>query len=287
MITSFKDFMNNLIVEELHPELQHIVKSVPGNGTSKQTILAKKIKELSSRGEHTGIEGNMPKGSSRAYMKHNETYHTTVDDKPAKFSIGTKVAIKSRLDKHHDKKKYDNLSLGQLQNRTENDDGFIDNHRVLIKNHDSNSYETNHDGIFPPLVHHDEQHHNYSTVGHSRDIKAGEFRHLTKTTEHPEGISHNEFTRALNRDHQRNIGKHWPMYDDKHLDHIEKHPLVQKFLNYHRNTGQNPYDYGQQKNMGIFEHPNGSKHIVARDHGFDNHVAEAYKKARMEIPIKF
>jgi microcompartment protein CcmL/EutN len=59
-IYNFKEFLDNLIIENLHPELQSIVTSSNAN---KQAALSKKIKELSSKGESTGIEGNMPQGS--------------------------------------------------------------------------------------------------------------------------------------------------------------------------------------------------------------------------------
>lgn len=32
--------------------------------------------------------------------------------------------------------------------------------------------------------------------------------------------------------------------------------------------------------MGVFKHPDGSEHIVARDHGFSPDVMKAYAKAR-------
>ena len=73
MIYSLREFLENIIYESLHPELQSIVtqKTNP-YGTSKQAQLTKKIKELTAQGERTGIEGNMPKGSSRAYLPIKE-----------------------------------------------------------------------------------------------------------------------------------------------------------------------------------------------------------------------
>ena len=44
MIGTFKEFISNLVVEELHPELQDIVKS-KGSTVSKKTRIANKIKE--------------------------------------------------------------------------------------------------------------------------------------------------------------------------------------------------------------------------------------------------
>ena len=100
MIASFKDFMNNIVLESLHPELQDVVNSANTRKT-KQSQIAAKIKELTSRGESTGIEGNMPKGSSRAYMKHAEPHNIEVDGTPATMRTGTKVAIKSPIEHFH------------------------------------------------------------------------------------------------------------------------------------------------------------------------------------------
>jgi hypothetical protein len=86
----------------------------------------------------------------------------------------------------------------------------------------------------------------------------------------------------MNRFHERNNGKYWEGNEqhESKLDHVDEHPLVQKFQDYHGNTGHPTYDYQQIKNMGVFHHPDGPKHIVARDHGFDTEVAHAYRQAR-------
>lgn len=285
MITNFKTFMQHLIIENLHPELQHIVKSVNKNyAKSKQVEIAKKIKDLTSRGEKTGIEGNMPKGSSRAYLQHEDTHDAIVDGKPEKLKTGTKVAIKSALDPYHKKHYYEDHSLGALQNKAEGGDHWVNkNYRILSKDHETGHYHSNKDsGIFPPLIDHDHEHNEWTHVGHARDIKKDEFQNLTKTESHPKGITHREFAGALVRQYDRNNGKHWNNHpnDEKRLDHIDEHPLVQKFHDYHNNTGHPPHDLTQLKNMGIYEHPDGSKHIVARDHGFDSDVAKAYSDAK-------
>lgn len=281
MVLNFNDFLSNVILEELHPEIKNIVTSKTTN-KAKQTQLAKKIKELSDKGEKTGIEGNMPKGSSRAYLKHDEPEEINIDGNKHHIRVGTKVAIRAALDKHHNKNEHDGLSLGQLQNRAENSDHWVNSsYRVLSKDDKGNYHTNHHSGIFPPLLDHDDN-HEYSKVGHARDIKSKEFEHLTKTESHPKGISHKDFTQAMNRFHERNNGKYWERdkEHERHLDHIDEHPLVQKFQDYHGNTNHPPYDYQQKRNMGVFEHPDGTKHIVARDHGFDTDVQKAYTKAR-------
>jgi hypothetical protein len=280
---SFGNFLQNILVETLHPELRSIVTS-GDTFHSKQSQLAKKIKNLSTRGEHTGIEGNMPKGSSRAYLRHQEPHKITLDGKETQIPVGTKVAIRAALDKSHDKLEHNGLSLGAMQNRAE---GSHDNDHYRILTHDEHDapghFQSNHrSGIFPPLLDHDHKQHQWTEVGHTRDIKPSEFQSLTKTPDHPKGISHRDFVDSLVRHHDQNYGRHWDR-DQKHenkMDHVETHPLVDKFMSYHDETGHSPSDYRQKKNLGVFEHPDGSKHIVARDHGFDTDVDMAYRAAR-------
>lgn len=281
MLLKFQEFLDSLILEELHPELHSIITSQAPDRRKKQTQLVNKIKDLSSRGERTGIEGNMPKGSSRAYLKHAEPHEITLDGQKTHMQIGTKVAIRAALDKHHNHAAHDGMSLGALQNHAEGGDHWVNNnYRILRKGDNHGEYHKNYDtGIFPPLVDHDHEHHQWSQVGHARDIKPGEFRKLTKTPEHPDGISHEDFTKSLNRFHERNNGKYWTRDSETHLDHVDKHPLVQKFQDYHGNTGNPTYDYQQKKNLGVFESPDGSKHIVARDHGYNIDVSKAYQNA--------
>lgn len=283
MVTlSFKEFMQNLIVEALHPELQAIANA-PTSNISKQTQLAKKIKELTDRGEPTGIEGNMPKGSSRAYLQHSEPHSAVVDGVPASFKTGTKVAIRAPLDRFHKPALFDGLSLGRLQNKVENNDHYVNQKYRVLTNQGDGHFSTNHDdGIFPPLVEHDENNHEWAQVGHARNVGQKEFRDITREPGYPKGISHPEFVHALTRAHLRDNGRYWEgsAEKEKETDHIEAHPLVQKFLNHQRETGGLPYDYGQIRNMGVFDHPNGQKFIVARDHGFDDDVSQAYRSAK-------
>jgi len=282
MLTNFKDFMDNVIVENLHPELQDVVRTGSSRKT-KQKQLADKIKDLTSRGEKTGIEGNMPKGSSRAYMQHAEPENIIVDKKIVPMKVGTKVAIRSPLDRFHNSKEHDGLHLGAMQNHAEGGDHWVNSNYRTLTDKGHGHFETNDEGIFPPLVDHDDKDHQWTKIGHARDIKAGDWKKLTKTKEYPQGITHDDFTSTLLRFHNRNIGNHWKSTDnhERHMDHIEQHPLVQKFLDYHGNTGNSPADYRQQKNLGVWKHPvTGQEHIVARDHGFSNEVERAYRDAR-------
>lgn len=282
MLVGFTQFLNSIIVESLHPELQSVLKSDTPS-THKHKEMVGKIKELSDRGEKTGIEGNMPKGSSRAYLPHADQHSAVLDGKPASFKIGTKVAIHSKLDPYHDKLASDGLSVGEMQNYKENGDHYVNSKFRILEHHDNKSFTTNEEhGIFPPLIDHDHKNHQWGTVGHSRDVTKKEFRGLTKTPDYPEGITHDQFHHALTRDYNKSNGKHWDQgpEHEAHMDHVEQHPLVQKFLYHQKETGSAPHDYGQIGNMGVFDHPNGSKHIVARDHGFDADVGRAYRAAR-------
>lgn len=284
MLTNFKDFIDNLIIENLHPELQELIKN--RTIASKQSVVAKKIKDLSARGEKTGIEGNMPKGSSRAYLKHEDHHALMLDGKPAAIRTGTKIAIRATLDKFHHVDDYDGLSLGEMQNRAEGGDHFINNSYRVITPHPSgrpNEYVSNKErGILPPLLEHDHDNHQWTHVGHAENLTKSTFKELTKNKEHPAGISHSDFVDALTREHLKNTGRYWdhgPEHE-AHLDKVLEHPLTQKFNDYHGMTGHPPHDLGQLKNMGVWNHPDGSKHIVARDHGFDNDVDRGYRDAR-------
>lgn len=286
-ILSYKEFIDNIILEELHPELHEIVKSgEKSKGGKKQYRLAKKIKELKDRGENIGIEGNMPKGSSRAYLKHSDDHPIHVDGEKTKIKTGIKVAITSDLDKHHDHDTY-GMPLGNMQNHAENGDYWVNNtYRTLVEDSEKDGhYHTNEEyGIFPPLIEHDHDNHEYSHIGHVDGITHKKFSKLTKTEEFPNGISHTDFVDSLMRNHLKNMGRYWGGNSrrESELDKIDEHPLVEKFRDYHNNSANTPADYSQIQNMGVWTHPiNGTKHIVARDHGFNNEVASAYSDARM------
>lgn len=280
-LKSFLEFQGSLVLEALHPELQEV--AADGSGwRSKQNRMAAKIRELTKRGEKTGIENNMPKGSSRAFLIHTDQHPVEIDGKATTMPTGTKVAIRSHLDPHHDHAYYGG-SLGQLQNRAENADGYINRaYRVLHEEGNTGKFKTNDEGIFPPLVDHDWDNDEWSHVGVARNVGAGEFRELTKTPEFPKGISHSDFVRATVRNHLKTQGRYWGGGDaeEARLDKINEHPLVQQFNHFHTEYGSSPADYAQKKNMGVWEHPvTGKKYIVARDHGFGSDVEQAYGKA--------
>lgn len=280
---SFKEFVGSLVVEELHPELQAIIKS-PADERSKKAKVVAKIMELGKRGERTGIEGSMPAGSSRAYLQHQDPHPVTVDGIKTVMKTGTKFAVKATLDESHNKEAYGGLSLGALQNEAENGDHLINSMYRILTKHPNQTFTSNEDnGIFHPLIEHDEENHEWAHVGHAANLTHKRFQELTKTPSHPKGISHSEFCDALDRSWWQmhgNYHEHGEAYE-KNLDYVEKHPLVRKFQRHMVDYDAPPYDYRQLGNLGEFVHPITHKsHIVARDHGFNRQVMDAYSDAR-------
>lgn len=279
---TLREFLEGIVLEELHPELRTIAASETGR---KQDQIARKIKELTTRGEATGIEGNMPKGSSRAYLKLSDPENVTIDGTPTTMKTGMKIAIRHMLDPHHDAKKHEGLYLGAMQMKAENGDYFINDHyRTLTQNPDG-SYRTNEDtGILPPLISHDEQGHQWSHVGHVDDVTPKSFKELTKTPEFPNGVSHDAFMSAIKKDFYMNQGRYYPGDENTEnylTDLIKHHPVVQKFADFHSTTGNHPDDLAQIRNLGVWTHPvTGKQSIVARDTGFTPEVAKAYSDVR-------
>lgn len=279
----FSEFMETVVIESLHPELQAIATSssrgIAGVRGAKQLHISRKIKELHERGEDTGLAGNTPKGSSRLYMPHRDPHQIILDGKPSYIDTGTKVTIRSALEQYHKKEHFGGLSLGGLQSHSENGDDYVNRRYRILTKVDHDEFETNKEhGIFPPLVDHDDRHHEWAHVGHASDVSQKRFKELTKTDSHPEGITHKDFFRAVLRNYKVNNGTHWNHgeREEAHLDHISSHPLVQKFIAHQDDTGYPPHDWAQIQNMGVFKHPDGSEHIVARDHGFGPEAMKAY-----------
>lgn len=281
---SFKDFLSRLVVEELHPDLQKIIKAPPGQMKNKKARVVATLAYLKQSGQKTGVEGQMPEGSSRAYLKHEEHHPVTVDGQQTHMATGIKFAVNAYLDSYHNKKQWGDMKLGQLQNEAENSDHFINSQYRILAKHDDGTFHTNHEhGIFPPLIDHDDEHHEWAHVGHVSSVSEGDFKKITATPTHRDGISHKDFMDALKRDWNRNHGKYYrkDMTTEEHLDHVTAHPLVQKFIEHGNTTHMPPWDYDQIENMGKWKHPvTGEHHIVARDHGFNANVYDAYKIAQ-------
>lgn len=286
---SFNEYVKIILSEQLHPEIRMIVTAKRPNKQNVKPLLVKKIKELTTRGEKTGIEGNMPSGSSRAYIPIDEPHPIMLDGAPAHIKTGMKVAIRATLDAHHKAHEHDGMNLGELQNKAEAGDYYSQKKYHILTKKEDGSYETNAEhGIFCPRVEEDTDGHSWAHVGHAENITKKKFRELTKTPEHPQGISHDDFVAALERQWDHGHGNYWKReqeHEDR-LDTVLSHPLTQKFLEHQYDYNSPPHDYRQIKNLGIFNHPDGSQHIVARDHGFSDEVMGAYRNAKIVMFAK-
>jgi hypothetical protein len=207
-----------------------------------------------------------------------------LDGQPSQIKTGIKVSIHNPLDKFHLRGGKDRVPLGNMQNEVEGGDHFMNSEYRILVHKGGNEYESNKEkGIFPPLIDHDHDRHEWSHVGHIRNLKPSEFRQLTKTPEHPTGITHGDVHSVLYRDWSRRHGRwHDSAGDNERLDKLEEHPFVQKALDFHRNYDFPPHDLQQRSNWGVFEHPDGSRHPIIRDSGFNQDVMHAYRDARLK-----
>lgn len=282
--SEFIDFLDNFILEELHPNLMNIIKDTSYHYSSKQARIAKEVRNLSANGETLGFVGKERKGSSRAYFQEPEPHSINLDGQNTGISVGMKVAIRSPLDKFHQKHLFENKSLGELQQEAENGDYFLNQHYRILTKHDDGTYHTNEDmGIFPPLIDHDYENHQWSRVGSTPDVTQTQFKKLTITPEFPKGITHREFIETLIKHNRKNNGMHWTETKEKEdkYNKLVNHPLIEKFIDHQTTFGSLPDDYEQLKNLGVFTHPiTGKQYIVARDHGYTNEVDKAYRNAR-------
>ena len=81
MTISFKEFIGQVILENLHPRLQAVAAKV-GSYKKKQTEFVNTAKDIIKSGEKTGMEDNQPKGSSRAVAIHTEPHSIHLDGQP-------------------------------------------------------------------------------------------------------------------------------------------------------------------------------------------------------------
>jgi hypothetical protein len=263
------------IDESLHPDLQAVLdKSSSRNRlASFSSAIRKKIKA----GESTGLESDKPKkGSSRAVYFPKEPHKITLDGKEAHVHSVVKVAFHGTLD-HHNKS---GMLLGEHQNLAEADH-FGNRHYGILSSNSDGTYTTNHEsGVTAPVFDSHTDGH-YLHMGRVRPFKNGEFRKLTTTHDFPKGISHEEFFHTLMHHHEESQGRtHWQT--PKNVDKLSDHPFIKKTLDFVQTMGQHPGDYNK-RNLGVFEHPDGSHHPVISDFGFSHSVAKEYHAARQNM----
>lgn len=216
-------------------------------------------------------------GSSRIFVLLPENYSLLIDDKPSKIPTGVKIVKLSHLDPYHE----GDEQLGVMQNRSECGDQLINSkYRIILKQ--NGGFVLNEEfGIFPPLIDFDEQDFKWCQVGYCKQITKEEFVEFTKEEKYPDGISHNHFFEALNRNNAINDGKYTPksLEKEKAIDDVENHSLVIKFYKYKKESHSYIGDI-KLDNFGVYEHINGKKYIVCIDHGYTEDVKKAYRNAR-------
>lgn len=279
----FRTYLNDLpmVSEEIHQSVQAVLDADHIPVQHKLNHVAHAIKRAVANGDDHGLQDGKPKkGSSRAVFFPKEPTKINLDGKEAHVHTALKVAFPGQLDRHNKS----GALLGEHQNMAEGDH-FTNHHYGIISEkgeHDGvKHFETNHDrGVLAPMIHsHEEGHH--LLMGKIDPIKAGDFKSLTKTAEHPKGITHQELYDNMNHHHQQAHGlKHYGPTSQKRIDEVDNHPLVEKMNDYVGMTGAHPADL-TKRNMGVWTHPHtGEKHIVVSDYGFTGEVAKHYHAAR-------
>jgi len=283
MQITFKELVEShygKLTEELHKELQGVLDEPEGSRDTpyhklhqkKLNNFTKKVKELHSRGESTGLEDDKPKkGSSRAVFFPDEHKHIIIDGHPAAQKTAVKVAFAGDLDKHTG----DSHLLGEHQNAVESD--HFTNHRYSMLSHEGGHHYTyNPHGVVAPVLDHHDDHH-WLEMAHADKLTAKKFTELTKTDTHPKGLKFEHFHEALMNDHHAAHGHH--SGSDDH-DHLRTHPLYENTQDFIQTTGNHPGDLRLQ-NMGVWKHPvTGKEHPVIRDFGYSHEIDKLYTKAR-------
>lgn len=257
----------------LHPEIEQHLSSESDHAGHIFNNVTRSVRSLIRRGEATGLSDDKPKkGSSRAVLFLKQPHKISLDGKEAHIPTVLKVAFHGHLDSYNDS----GALLGQHQNAAEGS-WTAQKHYSVIHEGENGEYHTNPEGILPPLFNkHPEDH--WLHVARIRPVRAGEYRELTKTPDFPKGISHEEMFHTLMHHHEAAHGRTWNKKGMNH-ERISGHPMVSQMLNFVADEGQHPGDY-VKRNMGVFEHPHGSKHLVISDYGFSHDVVKEYQKAR-------
>lgn len=216
-------------------------------------VLDKVLKARDSLPDGGGLEPHQEpaKGSSRAVLYAKNDHVAMVDGKSATM----KGVVKMAHDDHYD------VKVGQDQNKVESS-AKIQKHAVLVRD-GKGGFKTNKNGVVPPVFKHGNN-HTFIHAGHADDVSHQEFRRLTKTKSHPDGIALDQLDDA----------SHPTRKVYKATDKIHQHPLVKAFKKFRKETGISDFHPG---NFGAWTHPHtGEKHIVIRDAGYDSGVAKKH-----------
>lgn len=264
---------------ELHPEIKDILHDEVNNKwNQKLTRISKKMRDLTSRGEDTGIEGDKPKkGSSRAVFFPTAPKKLKIDGRDTDVHTAVKIAFKGQLDGHTGSP----MMLGEHQNEIESDHFVRQHHAVLTHDPSTGEYHTNPEGVTAPVFDNHEDHH-WLEMGKARNMTKKDFKEATKTSSHPKGLDFDKFHAKLEKDHNdahggRGYSPHLSKEDE---EHIESHPMYENTTNFIHTSDNHPGDLRIQ-NWGMWKHPiTGKEHPVIRDYGFSNQIAKLYHKGR-------
>jgi hypothetical protein len=216
-------------------------------------VLDKVLKARDALPDGGGLEKDQQprKGSSRAVLYAKNDHVAKVDGKV----VSMKGIVKMAHDDHHD------IKVGQDQNRVEASVA-IQKHATLVRDK-KGGFKTNKNGVVPPVFKHGNN-HTFIHAGHAEDTSYDEIQHLTKTADHPNGLSLGQLDSA----------SHPTRQSYRKSDPIYKHPLVKKLKKFRKETGVSDFHSG---NIGVWTHPHtGEKHLVIRDAGFNQSVANKH-----------
>lgn len=263
-----------LITEEIHPDVQNIMNSSEIQPKDKLKHVVKKVREMISNGQDTGLESDKPKkGSSRAVFFPKEHKEITVDGAKTKTPTAVKIAFNGQLDKYHG----EDTLLGEDQNRAESD--YFINNQYGVFRHERGEYHTNENPVLAPVFDSHEDHHHIE-MGRIEKFNTKDMANATKTKEFPKGLSLHDVTDTMEYHHRMAHGSNH--YDEK-LERISQHPYMENMIDMMHNSGMHPGDIAP-RNMGIYVHPvTGKRHPVMCDWGFNSDIEKKYTKARRKM----
>lgn len=243
-------------------------------GPEKVQNIQHTMDNMRKTGKDTGTDEYPHVGSARVYLHIHKMAHVKINGKDAHMDTGLKVSRYGFSDIYHVRRR-GNMSLGAHQTVAETHPAN-NPHRVLIRTKQGKvpEFQYNPHGVLPPLLKHDQKHHEWSVVGHATPVSDKEIRRFTTTEDH-HGFDSEELGKALTHAHHQRAGVE-SKYGQAAHKRLADHPIFQKFNHYHASTGIKPGDYNES-NLGIWHHPiTGKSHLILLDHGFNEKVRKIY-----------
>lgn len=262
------------ISEEIHSDITNVLDGqYPAK--HKLNLITKKVRQLISNGQDTGLENDKPKrGSSRAVYFPKDKKPITIDGIETAIPTAIKIAFQGSLDNDTGS---DRL-LGEHQNEHESDS--IHYFHAIIRNIHNRGYTTNLNGVIAPVLSSHPEHH-WLEMPRAPDLTKSKFRELTKTKDMPQGMDFEKFCKTIMINHDLSLGQRPRYSQDKDHDAYMEHPLTNNVLNFSADTDTHPGDITTIHNWGVFTHPiTGKQYPVIRDYGYNSNIAKLYHTAR-------